>query len=305
MATENILTSICSFKFLDTPELCFIIGNLAISMTTTALSVKAVRYTHLVDQMPSPKSHKAPAFTIITVVRNGEDVIAGCVESVLNQTFQDFEYIVIDGNSTDSTLSVIKEFRHKNYSYISEADLGLYDAMNKGISMAKGNWIGILNSDDRYLKDALEVVNMKFKTHPEAIVYGDLEIQNSKFVTLSVLPKQVKDQMIPHPASFVPVELYKRFGVFNLKFKVAADYELIARFIEAGAELIHINETLVKFHPGGFSQKHRFRSIFETTYIQRKYFQLGLVGSFIRLTKLLISVCLEFEKIRGFKLDKS
>ena len=254
--------------------------------------------------MRSPKLHKTPAFAIITVVRNGENVIARCVESVLNQTFQDFEYIVIDGNSTDSTLSVIRKFRHKNYSYISEADLGLYDAMNKGISMAKGRWIGILNSDDMYYEDTLEVVNKKFLTHPEAIVYGEIEIQNSKCLTLRVLPEQIKNQMIPHPASFVPTELYKRFGVFNLKFKVAADYELFARFVKAGAELIYVNQTLVKFQPGGFSQKHKVRSIFETIYIQRKYFHSGLVSSFIRLAKLLLSVILQFERIRGSKIEK-
>ena len=117
-----------------------------------------------------------PIFSIITVVLNGEKFLRETIESVKNQSFKHYEYIIIDGGSTDKTLDVIKEHSEHIDFWISEKDHGLYDAFNKGILMAKGKYIGIINSDDVYTVNALEIINEYFSNNPKIdFVFGSVK----------------------------------------------------------------------------------------------------------------------------------
>ncbi|GGF08219.1 glycosyltransferase family 2 protein [Flavobacterium limi] len=176
--------------------------------------------------------------SIITVCYNSEDTIERTILSVSNQTYKNLEYIVIDGNSKDETLSIIKNNSSRISKWISEPDIGLYDAMNKGIAMATGDLIGVLNSDDTFNTPTIieEIVNFHKYNNVDAIV-GDIiqhkedgeivRLYSSKYWN----PEKLKiGFMPPHPSIFFKKELFEKFGYYDLGFKIGADYELITRF---------------------------------------------------------------------------
>jgi glycosyltransferase involved in cell wall biosynthesis len=176
--------------------------------------------------------------SIITVCYNSEDTIERTILSVSNQTYKNLEYIVIDGNSKDETLSIIKNNSSKISNWISEPDMGLYDAMNKGIAMATGDLIGVLNSDDTFNSSTIieEIVNFHKYNNVDATV-GDIvqhnedggivRLYSSKYWS----PEKLKiGFMPPHPSIFFKKELFEKFGYYDLGFKIGADYELITRF---------------------------------------------------------------------------
>lgn len=181
--------------------------------------------------------------SIITVCYNSQKTIEKTIESVIYQSHQNVEYIIIDGSSKDDTLNIIKKYQ-KIYpiKLISEPDAGIYDAMNKGINMVTGEIIGILNSDDFYKNNkVLSVINKIFQTNNIDAVYADLEYIdpiNTERVTRKWISGPYNEKKIangwifPHPTFFVKKETYSKYGKFNLKFKIAADYELMLRFIK-------------------------------------------------------------------------
>ena len=213
-----------------------------------------------------------PIFSIITVTKNAEATIEDCIESVSKQTFANLEHLIIDGKSTDSTIKIIEELdlNLNNTSYISESDVGLYDAMNKGIQKSKGQYIGILNADDKYVEDCLEQVINVFGNFPEVgIVYAGMIIDQKKKLYVSHL--DLESKMICHPTCFVSREVYEKIGSFNLKYKVAADYDFMLRAKQSGVKFMGIESEIVEFRSGGFSSKNPLKSIFETYRIQMKY----------------------------------
>ena len=113
--------------------------------------------------------------TIITVVKNDEQHIEKCIESVLTQKYKNIEHIIIDGNSSDNTMSIVNKFRDKISVILSESDKGIWDAMNKGIKLAKGNIVGFLNSDDFYYKDSLQIVNDYFNKYNIDFLFGTVK----------------------------------------------------------------------------------------------------------------------------------
>ncbi|HEY3309430.1 MAG TPA: glycosyltransferase family 2 protein [Desulfuromonadaceae bacterium] len=202
--------------------------------------------------------------SIITVVRNGEATIGDCMASVLRQAEQPFEYIVINGSSTDRTLDVIKEHSGLNVKIISEPDGGIYDAMNKGINFATGDVIGILNADDFFSHtEVLHRVVALFNDPNVDCCYGDLEYVDSKKLARNVRywrsgvyspEKLYWGWMPPHPTFFVRRSLYERFGNFRLDMGTSADYELMLRFLlKYGARATYIPDVLVKMRTGGAS----------------------------------------------------
>ena len=202
--------------------------------------------------------------SIITVCYNSEDTIEYSINSVLSQDCGNIEYIIIDGNSSDNTKSIIEKYRDKISHFISEKDEGIYDAMNKGIAMATGDVIGVLNSDDFYTnKEVLsKVINLFSTKNPDA-VYGDLEYvskENVKKVTRHWKAGEYKEGiflegwMPPHPTFFVKKNIYQLYGSFNTKLKSAADYELMLRFIhKEKIKLAYLPEVLIKMRAGGKS----------------------------------------------------
>ncbi|MEI6265382.1 MAG: glycosyltransferase family 2 protein [Sphingobacteriia bacterium] len=203
--------------------------------------------------------------SIITATYNSAATIADCLASVKNQTYQNIEHIIIDGGSSDNTLAHLKQ---NNFSgkLISGNDNGIYDAMNKGIDLASGDIIGILNSDDLYANETIiQQLVALFETSNAAAIYGDLEYVDAKDISLVKRrwiagPCNKKEflygWMPPHPTFFVKAELYKQYGKFNLNVYTAADYELMLRFIyRFGIKVAYLQEVMVKMRIGGVSNQ--------------------------------------------------
>lgn len=176
--------------------------------------------------------------SIITVCYNSAETIEKTIFSVANQTHANIEYILVDGNSKDNTLAIVKKHEEKISKWISEPDKGLYDAMNKGINMATGDIIGIINSDDTFNSNSVieEIANFHKKNDIEASV-GNIIQHNEKGKVVRLYssrfwkPEKLKiGFMPPHPSIFFKKELFYKFGNYDLGFKIGADYELITRF---------------------------------------------------------------------------
>lgn len=202
--------------------------------------------------------------SIITVVYNGAEHIRDCIEAVVNQSYAAIEYIIVDGGSTDGTVDIVKSYGTKIARFVSEPDKGLYDAMNKGLRMATGDIIGILNADDffRHSRVIDNVVNCFRQTGSDA-VYGDLIYVDRTNTQLIKRYWQAGSYyknaflwgwMPGHPSFFARRELYEWYGLFRLDLKSAADYELLLRFIyKHGAKLAYLNEVITVMRVGGIS----------------------------------------------------
>ena len=205
-------------------------------------------------------------FSIITVSFNAKDSIRDTIISVVNQTWKDVEYIVIDGNSTDGTQKIICEYLSDIHQFISEPDKGMYDAMNKGIRLATGEIIGFLHADDCYANNfVLEKVAAKFANPQIDCVYGDL-VYVKKEDTSKVIRYWLSGEyniqnlkfgwMPPHPTFFVRKEIYRKYGEFNTLLKIAADYDLMMRFLgKHKLRCAYVPNVLVKMRLGGASNK--------------------------------------------------
>lgn len=206
--------------------------------------------------------------SIITASYNSAKTIEDTIKSVLSQTYRDIEYIIIDGASNDETLAVIAKYQNEyKIKLISEPDNGLYDAMNKGIDLATGDIIGILNSDDFYKNNTiLSKINESFTNNNVDAVYADLEYVdefNIKKITRTWIAGKYQEKklnngwIIPHPTFFVKKDIYNKYGRFNLKFKIAADYELLLRFIKLHQiSLYYLPEIIVSMRTGGTSGRN-------------------------------------------------
>lgn len=212
--------------------------------------------------------------SIITITYNSEATLKDTIESVINQTYKNIEYIFIDGKSTDHTISIIKSFGDKISTLISEKDNGLYDALNKGIAIATGDVIGILHSDDFYTNTNViqNIVSVFDKSNADA-VYADLyyvDKNNTNQIHRKWKSGNYKYGMFlngwmpPHPTFFVKRTIYEKFGSFNLTLTSAADYELMLRLIHKHKiKLAYLPEFIIKMRVGGKSNitfKNRIRA---------------------------------------------
>ena len=183
--------------------------------------------------------------SVITATYNSSATLRDTIESVLRQTYSNIEYIIIDGASTDSTMDIVNQYEPQfggRMRYISEPDNGIYNAMNKGIAMATGDIIGILNSDDFYTaNDILEQVAASFTEAPDTdAVYGDIHFVKDSDLTRCVRYYtskhfrrwQMRFGFMPaHPSFYCRREIYRQYGVFDDSFRIAADFELLLRFV--------------------------------------------------------------------------
>jgi len=204
--------------------------------------------------------------SVITATLNNKACIEGCIKSVLTQNYKNIEYIIIDGGSTDGTIDVIKKYKDTISKWISESDRGIYDALNKGIKLASGDIIGFLHADDFYANNrVLETIVSHITKHNVDSCYGDLfyvDKYNSDKVVRHWKSRPYRDGLFkrgwmpPHPTFFVKKEIYDKFGYFNTEFKIAADYELMLRFLEKYKISTHyIPEVFIKMRIGGTSNK--------------------------------------------------
>jgi len=205
--------------------------------------------------------------SIITVCFNSENTIKKTLESIQAQTYKNFELIVVDGESTDKTLEIIREYNDIIDIIISEKDNGVYDAMNKGIQAAKGDVIGFLNSDDFfYDQNILENIANEFINSDIDCSYGDMYYVNRfdtaiikrKWVSGKFYKNYLKDGWIPgHPTFYLKKEIYTRVGTFNLNFKLAADYELMLRVLtDPRIKVKYHNHPQVVMRLGGLTSKN-------------------------------------------------
>jgi glycosyltransferase involved in cell wall biosynthesis len=201
--------------------------------------------------------------SIITVVYNNEKTISDAMNSVISQNYGNIEYIVIDGGSTDNTVNLINQHKDKLSYFVSEKDKSLYDGMNKGILASTGDVIGILNSDDLYqdsnvIKEVMEQFNNNLDLD---ILYGNLVYVKNEDINKVIRYWKSKSyyshffengNVPPHPALFVRKTVYNEVGLFNLNYKLAADYELMLRMLRKNNfNTKYINRLIVKMRLGG------------------------------------------------------
>ncbi len=200
--------------------------------------------------------------SIITVCLNSAGTITDAITSVLAQDYKNIEYIVVDGGSTDGTQDVVGRYNGRIRKFISEPDDGIYDAMNKGIAIARGEFVGFLNADDVYAhKKVISKVVAQLTAKDFGAVYGDVvyvDGRNTNKVVRYWHAGEYKQKAFshgwvpPHPTFFCRKCLYERYGSFNTKYKIAADFELMLRFIEKHRiTLGYIPKILVRMRPGG------------------------------------------------------
>lgn len=211
--------------------------------------------------------------SIITAAFNSADTIRDTLHSVAQQTYQPVEHVIIDGLSRDNTLAIVGEFPHVA-RVVSEKDKGIYDAMNKGLKLASGEVVGILNSDDFYNSpEVLSQVMSAFQDPAVDVVYGDLQYvkQNDVYVvTRHWKSGRYKKKyfyygwMPPHPTFFVRRKIYDEVGLFNTDLRSAADYEMMLRIlVRYNARASYVPSVLVKMRAGGMSNaslKNRLRA---------------------------------------------
>ncbi|MDY7048506.1 MAG: glycosyltransferase family 2 protein [Microcystis panniformis WG22] len=205
--------------------------------------------------------------SIITVVYNNQATIAHAISSVLSQDYSDIEYIVIDGASTDSTIEIIQSYSEKIAKFISEPDQGIYDAMNKGLNLATGDIVGILNSDDFYANNqVISQVVREFKNKSVDLVFADtvyVKPENlNRVVRYYSSPnfypwKFAWGWMPAHPSCFLKLEVYEKYGHFKTDYKIASDYEILVRFMaKYKISYSYMPQVLVKMRTGGVSNKN-------------------------------------------------
>lgn len=209
--------------------------------------------------------------SIITATYNSGTTLADCLQSVNEQTYPDIEHIIIDGGSADNTLEVIKSCPNRVTKIVSEPDKGIYDAMNKGIGLATGDIVGILNSDDFYSDgNVISDVISLFNSGKVDAIYADLDVidkNNLNHIKRKCRSGEYRHNafkwgwMPTHPTFFVRKHIYDTYGCFLLNFKTSADYELMLRFIHKfRIEIAYLPRVIVKMRSGGLSDssiRHR------------------------------------------------
>ena len=208
--------------------------------------------------------------SIITITYNSENTVEETIKSVVSQDFPNIEYIVVDGLSKDNTLTIVNRYTNHIEKIVSEKDKGLYDALNKGISMATGDVVGMLHSDDLYADNrVISKIAQQFAIDPAVEgVYADLVFVDRNDTTKVLRTWKagnfeqgsfLKGWMPPHPTFFVRKSVYENFGGFNLDLKLSADYELMLRFIHKNnIKISYLPETIVKMRMGGISNTSFF-----------------------------------------------
>ncbi|CAL2105744.1 glycosyltransferase [Tenacibaculum sp. 190524A02b] len=208
--------------------------------------------------------NKKQLVSVITVTYNSESTVIDTIEGVLNQSYPNIEYIIVDGNSSDETLNIIKSYEEKfknrgyTYKWISERDRGIYDAYNKGVKLASGNIIGIINSDDWYNEEAVTEIEKVFNDKSKVIVAGEKRkvTFDKQHYGIYYNKKNVKkniNKVMPlnFPATFIHKSVYNEIGFFDTKYRLSADYDLVFRAFNAGVDFMFTDEIIVNMRNSG------------------------------------------------------
>ena len=243
-------------------------------------------------------------FSIITVCYNSEKTLERTIKSILAQTYQDFEYVLVDGGSKDGTLDIIRKYEDAfggRLKWKSEPDKGIYNAMNKGISRATGDVIGIVNSDDWLGSTALEsVMNCIEKEKPQGayLVCGSIafhyedgksdvwESDRERF--MAGIPRRSYNYGAYHPAIFVSKEAYEKVGVFDEQFKIVGDIEFIYRCYVEKCQFLFTKDVLSNMSDGGISNSFQFKKTFDDNKRFMKKHHVTGVPYYYNMARILI-----------------
>jgi glycosyltransferase involved in cell wall biosynthesis len=241
---------------------------------------------------------RRPLLSIVTVVRNGATVLEETILSVIAQKNEDVEYIVIDGASSDGTLEIIKGHGGNIDYWVSEADRGIYEAMNKGIKASKGAFIGMLNSGDRYPAGALSVVLDEIRRLKDrsAVIAGGVAIIDRRgaiaathMVDANSLANRYRFMPLNHPAMFVESSIYATLGTYREDLRICSDYDFVLRLLGRQVEIRFVPVVLTEMRAGGISDSPGtlFTRLGEGFRIRRQY--KGLAYSVIIFARELMS----------------
>jgi len=236
-----------------------------------------------------------PLISIITVCLNNGQSLEKTIKSVINQTYSNIEYIIIDGGSTDNTINTIKKYESKIDHWLSESDKGIYDAMNKGISLAKGKWINFMNAGDKfYSRNTIEQIFTK-KIEGFDFIYGDCEIiYNSEFSRLQKAgdTKNLwKGMVFSHQSLFTGSDVFKKHR-FNIENRIGADFEFLFKCYKNNLSFYNCHIPIAKISAGGISDTSRVESIFSRRLMVNNYsknlkvnayYLILFIDAFIRL----------------------
>jgi glycosyltransferase involved in cell wall biosynthesis len=223
------------------------------------------------------KSNEIPLVSIITVVYNGEKYLEQTIESVINQTYKNIEYIIIDGGSTDRTLDIIRKYEKHIAYWVSESDKGLYDAMNKGIGIAKGELIGMINSDDWYELNTVELMVNAYKNNPDKTIFHadryDVDDDGNRKIR-KFHPSSFKfkyyGMTYNHPSMFITKDEYKKH-LYNTELRALSDYQFVLEaFLRDNNTLFYINQPTVNYRLDGISAQLPLKKMLDEGFVARK-----------------------------------
>jgi glycosyltransferase involved in cell wall biosynthesis len=248
-------------------------------------------------KQPTPEM---PLISVVTVVYNGDRYLEQTIQSVSDQTYENIEYIIVDGGSSDGTLDIIRKYEERLDYWVSEPDKGIYDAMNKGIDLSRGELIGLLNADDYYELNAIEAVVDRYRSDPTPqILYGNTfflqEELNLRYKSYCHT-KYWLGMGISHQAMFVHQDIYRSLGPYDTGLRIAADYDFFVKSIRNGVRYTPIDAFLVNYRNSGVSARNQIVSMREGRKVLRRYVtpfsrehlvNLGLLGKSMVLVMLL------------------
>jgi glycosyltransferase involved in cell wall biosynthesis len=242
--------------------------------------------------------------SIITVVYNGEKTLEQTIQSVINQTYQNIEYIIIDGGSTDGTLDIIKKYEAHLSFWVSEPDKGLYDAMNKGIGIAKGELIGMINSDDWYELNAVELMANAYQANPNKTIFHadryDIDENGNKSIRKfhpSAFRFKYYGMTYNHPSMFITKTEYENH-IYSIQLRALSDYQFVLEaYLRDKNIFYYINKPIVNYRLDGISGNMRFIDAIKEGFYSRKNANLNLFQN-------LLSVVFRSVAVFIFKLTK-
>lgn len=240
-----------------------------------------------------------PKISVITVCYNAIDVIEKTILSVLSQTYDNIEYIIVDGGSTDGTVDIIKKYQDRIDKWLSEPDQGIYDAMNKGIGLAKGDYINFMNAGDQFVNNRVLEQLVPYYSSNNDVIYGDCVLDKfDRRYIYKAKPSWLADDRIPsmgfnHQSSFVKTSLAKMYP-FDLKYKLAADFNMMVTLFRAHYSFVYAQIPIVYYNLDGVSSENVYSHQYECLCIRNLHSKLtmkiyALRNSFLRKSKRYIN----------------
>ena len=217
----------------------------------------------------------SPILSIITICYNEKQIERTC-KSIVNQTWQDFEWIVVDGGSTDGTLDILNKYKDRINIFISEPDTGIYNAMNKGIKLATGTYLNFMNGGDAFYDNTVLENAFKDKTYTDDILYSDCCGFYNGAKRPFLAPETIEPEMwlyrtINHQASFIKKEAFEKYGLYNENYKIASDFEQFVIFHKNGCSFKYLPITISLFDMEGISNINVSKNIQERRQIEQEH----------------------------------